>query len=68
MYDSLLLEQVQAFQSQRGLHIDGVLGQGTLVALNTSPAQLRDKIRVNLERMRWVPADFFEKEISKVIK
>jgi murein L,D-transpeptidase YcbB/YkuD len=62
LYDSLLLEQVQAFQSQRGLHIDGVLGQGTLVALNTSPAQLMDKIRVNLERMRWVPADFFEKE------
>jgi murein L,D-transpeptidase YcbB/YkuD len=62
LYDSLLLEQVQAFQSQRGLHIDGVLGKTTLQALNTSPTQLMDKIRVNLERMRWVPADIFEKE------
>ncbi len=62
LYDSLLLDQVQAFQVQRGLKADGILGQSTLVALNTSPAQLMDKIRVNLERMRWVPADFFEKE------
>jgi murein L,D-transpeptidase YcbB/YkuD len=62
LYDSLLLEQVQAFQSQRGLNSDGILGQSTLLALNTSPEQLMDKIRVNLERMRWVPADFFEKE------
>jgi len=61
-YDSLLLVQVQAFQTQRGLKADGILGQSTLVALNTSPTQLMDKIRVNLERMRWVPADFFEKE------
>jgi murein L,D-transpeptidase YcbB/YkuD len=62
LYDSLLLDQVQAFQVQRGLQADGILGPSTLVALNTSPAQLMDKIRVNLERMRWVPADFFEKE------
>jgi murein L,D-transpeptidase YcbB/YkuD len=61
-YDSLLLVQVQAFQTQRGLNPVGILGQSTLLALNTSPEQLMDKIRVNLERMRWVPTDFFEKE------
>jgi murein L,D-transpeptidase YcbB/YkuD len=62
VYDSLLLDQVHAFQTHRGLKADGVLGQATLVALNASPKELMDKIRVNLERMRWVPADFFEKE------
>ncbi len=62
LYDSLLLDQMRAFQEQRGLKADGILGQSTLVALNTSPAQLMDKIRINLERMRWVPAEFFEKE------
>jgi murein L,D-transpeptidase YcbB/YkuD len=62
LYDSLLLEQVQAFQRHRGLKADGVLGRATLIALNASPKELMDKIRVNLERMRWVPADFFEKE------
>jgi murein L,D-transpeptidase YcbB/YkuD len=30
--------------------------------LNESPEQLMDKIEVNLERMRWVPTEFFEKE------
>jgi murein L,D-transpeptidase YcbB/YkuD len=30
--------------------------------LNESPEQLMDKIEVNLERMRWVPSEFFEKE------
>lgn len=63
-YDSLLLVQVQSFQTQRGLKADGILGQSTLVALNTSPTQLMDKIRVNLERMRWVPADFLKKKPS----
>ncbi|MFZ9188788.1 MAG: L,D-transpeptidase family protein, partial [Algoriphagus sp.] len=62
LFDSLLFDQVQTFQIQRGLKTDGVLGQATFVALNISPMQLMDKIRVNLERMRWVPAEFFEKE------
>ena len=62
LFDSLLFDQVQTFQIQRGLKTDGVLGQATFVALNISPDQMMDKIRVNLERMRWVPAEFFEKE------
>ena len=62
MYDSLLREQVLAYQAARGIKVDGVLGQGTLSALNESPAQLMDKIRVNLERMRWIPEHFFQGE------
>ena len=62
MYDSLLREQVLAYQAARGIKVDGVLGQGTLSALNESPTQLMDKIRVNLERMRWIPEYFFQGE------
>ena len=62
MYDSLLLQQVLAYQVDRGIKVDGILGQGTLSALNESPAQLMDKIRVNLERMRWIPEHFFQGE------
>lgn len=62
VYDSLLLHQVLAYQVDRGIKADGILGQGTLSALNESPTQLMDKIRVNLERMRWVPAHFFQGE------
>jgi len=62
IYDSLLVRQVLAFQGERGIKADGILGQATLLALNESPAQLMDKIRVNLERMRWIPEHFFRGE------
>ena len=41
---------------------DGVLGQVTLASLNESPASLMDKLAVNLERLRWIPDEFFEGE------
>lgn len=62
IYDSLLVRQVLAFQSERGIKADGILGYATLQALNESPAQLMDKIKVNLERMRWIPEHFFRGE------
>lgn len=62
IYDSLLVRQVLAFQAERGIKADGVLGYATLKALNESPAQLMDKIKVNLERMRWIPEHFFKGE------
>ncbi len=61
-YDSLLLTQVIAFQKDRGISAEGVIGPTTISFLNESPEQLMDKIEVNLERMRWVPSEFFEKE------
>jgi murein L,D-transpeptidase YcbB/YkuD len=62
MYDSLLLKQVIAYQADKGIKVDGILGQGTLSVLNESPEQLMDKLRVNLERMRWIPKHFFQGE------
>jgi murein L,D-transpeptidase YcbB/YkuD len=62
IYDSLLVRQVLAFQEEKGIKADGVLGYATLQALNESPAQLMDKIKVNLERMRWIPEHFFRGE------
>jgi murein L,D-transpeptidase YcbB/YkuD len=62
VYDSLLVRQVLAFQAEKGIKADGILGYATLQALNESPAQLMDKIKVNLERMRWIPEHFFKGE------
>jgi murein L,D-transpeptidase YcbB/YkuD len=42
------------FQQAHGLQADGVLGAGTLAALNVSPAARREQLRVNLERFRWL--------------
>lgn len=62
VYDSLLWTQVMAFQKDKGISAEGVIGSATLALLNESPEQLMEKIEVNLERMRWVPSEFFEKE------
>jgi L,D-transpeptidase YcbB len=50
-------EQVAAlknFQQNHALQADGVMGAGTLAALNVSALARRDQLRVNLERFRWL--------------
>jgi murein L,D-transpeptidase YcbB/YkuD len=54
VYDSMMMQAVQIFQSQNGMNPDGVIGKMTLDALNQSPRKLIDKAAVNLERMRWL--------------
>jgi len=55
LYEQKLVAAVRQFQSQNGLKIDGIVGQETLTALNLSADELVTKIRVNLERFRWLP-------------
>jgi murein L,D-transpeptidase YcbB/YkuD len=53
VYDSSLLEYVKQFQLNNGLIDDGVIGKNTIEKLNTTPQQYIDKIKINLERLRW---------------
>lgn len=62
-YDSLLLLQVQRFQRHHGLNPDGVIGRMTAEALNVPPAKRAETIRVNLERLRWMPLEIPERYI-----
>lgn len=62
-FDAPLSEAVMAFQRRTGLAADGVVGSATLAALNQPyDASTADKIRINLERMRWfydeLPSDY----------
>jgi murein L,D-transpeptidase YcbB/YkuD len=53
-YDAVLEAAVRRFQGRHGLTADGVIGAGTLAALNVPVSARIDQIRVNMERARWV--------------
>jgi len=54
-YDEELGKQLKFFQKDWGLNADGVIGKGTLLALNTKPNALINRLKVNMERFRWLP-------------
>jgi murein L,D-transpeptidase YcbB/YkuD len=54
-YDTELEKQLKNFQKGWGLNADGVIGKGTLLALNTRPEMLINRLKVNMERFRWLP-------------
>lgn len=54
-YDAPLVEAVKRFQRRHGLEPDGVLGTGTLAALNVPLTARVRQIELAMERMRWLP-------------
>jgi len=54
LFDATLVAAVQLFQEQHGLDADGLVGGGTLRALNVPVEERIDQLRMALERMRWV--------------
>ncbi len=56
VYDEELEQVVKNFQARHGLRADGVIGEGTLRALNMTLEERIRKIEINMERWRWLPA------------
>ncbi len=54
VYDSGLVESVKQFQKRHGLQQDGVIGKGTLDAMNVSVMARVKQIIINMERYRWL--------------
>ncbi len=52
-YDSKMRQAVLAFQDDHGLAADGVAGDGTIAAINTSATTRLHQIVVAMERERW---------------
>jgi murein L,D-transpeptidase YcbB/YkuD len=61
VYTPKRVKLVQAFQKEKGLSPDGVIGKKTIRALTenrTAKAEQIAKIRFSLERLRWLPREF----------
>lgn len=53
-FDASLETAVKRFQRRHLLQEDGIVGEQTRLALNTSVTSRIDQLRVNLERARWI--------------
>lgn len=62
-YDKLLTDAVKKYQNNRGLLPDGILGDITRTALNTSSKDRALKVALNLQRWRAAPKKFPESHI-----
>ncbi len=63
LYDRTMQQAVRRFQKMAGLKPDGLIGKGTIRALNRrnsggSRKERIAKLRLNMERLRWMPRDF----------
>lgn len=58
IYDEKTQQAVKNFQERHGLIPDGVIGQGTINALNFNKSERKEQIIANMERLRWFPEDF----------
>lgn len=56
-YDAHLVDAIKAFQERNGLNADGIIGKNTRDALNRTPEQKIQQLRVNMERLRWLPRE-----------
>jgi len=63
-YDPGLAEAVRRFQASAGLEPDGRVGAGTMAALNRSPEELVDQLRVALDMRRAAAAAPRERHVD----
>jgi len=54
-YDSVLVAAVKRFQDRHGLEPDGIIGKGTVAALNVPIRRRVEQLALTLERLRWIP-------------
>jgi L,D-transpeptidase YcbB len=63
VFDAELTLGVKLFQYRHGLKPDGELNEETLERMNILLDDRIDKVRINMERLRWLPADLGKRYI-----
>lgn len=63
LYDENLKQSVLKFQRRYSLKVDGIIGPETLSAMNVSASERLQQIKINLERLRWLPDDLGKRYI-----
>jgi len=53
-YDSSLVEPIKSFQRANGFNGDGFIDKSTVERLNITPKEYVEKIKLTLERFRWI--------------
>jgi L,D-transpeptidase YcbB len=54
-YAGKIVAGVKKFQQRHGLNADGVIGKGTVAAINVPLSQRVTQIELAMERLRWLP-------------
>jgi L,D-transpeptidase YcbB len=63
-YTPAMVDLVKAFQKERGLSADGVVGRNTILAMTgMSNADKLDKVRLAMEQARWLNRDLGERHV-----
>jgi L,D-transpeptidase YcbB len=60
-YDDDLVNAIKTFQAQHGLIADGIIGGNTRRVLNMTPTEKVQQLRLNMERLRWLPRNLGER-------
>lgn len=62
-FDKKLFHALINFQKRHGLILDGIVGENTIEKLNLPIKKKLKTLRINLERMRWLPRQLTDKYI-----
>lgn len=63
LFDEETKKAIKIFQENLGLEVDGLAGKRTISALNITVSQRIEQMRINIERMRWLPRSLGEKHL-----
>jgi murein L,D-transpeptidase YcbB/YkuD len=63
VFDATLEAAVRSFQERHGLEVDGAAGRATVETLNVPVSERIERLVVNLERWRWMPAELGRRHI-----